>query len=177
MKSNVIFCFFLFQFCNYSSFSLKGISEMCTNKLTEVFRVCRCGDVQHIYTLINAHICAGFCVWLLPSATDNVTKLHFLNILIGAWINTQIKPTKESSLGQYWNLSLLLEWFLWGNCSSLKMPLFLASQVFSCWKWKMCASWSDILLWVNKYTSTPILVFFSNFESKWNQTWDKSYKI
>lgn len=62
MKSNVIFCFFLFQFCNYSSFSLKGISEMCRNKLTEVFRVCRCDDVQHIYTLINAHICAGFCV-------------------------------------------------------------------------------------------------------------------
>lgn len=122
MKSGMILYFFLFRFCNYSSFLLEVISEMCRNKLTEVFRDCRCDDVEQIYTLINAHICAGFRVWLLPSATDNVTKLHFLRILICAWINTQRKPTKESSLDQYLNLSLLLEWFLWGNSSSLKMP-------------------------------------------------------
>lgn len=96
-----------------------------------MFRVCRCDDVEQIYTLMNAHVCAGFCVWLLPSATDSGTKLHFLSIQICAWINTQRKPTKESSsLGQHLNLSLLSERILWGNCSSLKMPILPHVFVF-----------------------------------------------
>lgn len=130
MKSNMRLCFFLFQFCHCSSFLLKGVAEVCRNKLTEVFRVCRCDDDEQIYTLNNAQVCAGFCVWLLPSATDNVTKLHFLSIQICAWINTQRKPTKKSSLGQYLSLSLLSGWFLWGNCSSLKMPILPHVFVF-----------------------------------------------
>lgn len=41
------------------------------------------------------------------------------------------KPTKESSsLGQHLNLSLLSEWILWGNCSSLKMPVLPHVFVF-----------------------------------------------
>lgn len=151
MKSNMILCFFLSQFCNCSSFLPKVISEACRNKLSEVFSVCRCDDVEQIYTLINAHVCAGFCVWLLPFARVSVTKLHFLSIRICAWINTQRKSTKESSLGQYLNFSLLSEWFVhpW-KCLFCLMSLFLASQVFSCWKWKMCASQSNTLVLVNK---------------------------
>lgn len=55
-------CIFSSLVLQLFSFLLKVISEMCRNKLTEVFRVCRCDDDEQIYTLNNAHICAAFCV-------------------------------------------------------------------------------------------------------------------
>lgn len=68
------------------------------------------------------------CCLLQQTAGQNCISLASRFVLE---LTLKRKPTKKSSsLGQHLNLSLLSERILWGNCSSLKMPVLPHVFVF-----------------------------------------------